>query len=175
MSEPALPADWAILGKIVGVYGVKGWIKIESYTRPRDAIFTYGAWQIGAAQGWLLQTVKTGRPQGLGLVAKLLEVSDRDQARNLIGATIAVPRDQFPAVAKGEVYWADLEGCTVINRTGVELGKVNHLLETGANDVLVVQPLSDKGGEYLIPYIDDVIDRVDLDGKIIQVDWDDNF
>ncbi len=174
MSEPALPADWVILGKVVGIFGVQGWIKIESYTRPRDAIFKYSGWQIGAEQGWQLFTIKTGRPQGAGLVAKLLQVSDRDQARTLIGATIAVARDQFPAAAEGEVYWTDLEGCAVINRTGVELGKVSHLLETGANDVLVVR-LPNDGGECLIPYIDDVIDGVDLESKIIQVDWDENF
>lgn len=175
MSEPALPADWVVLGKVVGVYGVQGWIKIKSYTRPRDSIFSYSKWQIGTEEGWNQRTVQTGRPQGPGLVAKLQEVSDRDQARALIGATIAVPRDQLPPTAEGEVYWADLEGCLVTNRAGVELGKVSHLLETGANDVLVVRPLDDSGGEHLIPYIDDAIDRVNLDSKTIQVDWDENF
>ena len=175
MSEPALPEDWVILGKVVGLYGIQGWIKIESYTRPRDAIFKYGSWQIGTKQGWQSLAVKTGRPQGPGLVAKLHELSDRDQARMLIGATIAVARDQLPPTAEREFYWADLEGCTVINRAGIELGKVSHLLATGANDVLVVQQLDDAGGEHLIPYIDDVIDRVDLESKTIQVDWDENF
>jgi 16S rRNA processing protein RimM len=175
MSEPALPADWLILGKVVGVYGVQGWIKIESYTRPRDAIFKYGSWQIGTDQGWQALTVDTGRPQGPGLVAKLQEIPDRDQARTLIGAAIAVARDQLPPAAKGEVYWADLEGCTVVNRAGIELGKVDHLLETGANDVLVVQRIDDGGGERLIPYIVDVIDKVDLESKMIRVDWDENF
>jgi 16S rRNA processing protein RimM len=175
MSEPALPADWVVLGKVVGVYGVQGWIKIKSYTRPRDTIFSYSIWQIGTEEGWKQQSVQTGRPQGPGLVARLQEVSDRDQARALIGATIAVPRDQLPATAEGEVYWTDLEGCLVTNRAGVELGKVSHLLETGANDVLVVRPLDDGNGEHLIPYIDEVIDRVNLDSKTIQVDWDEKF
>lgn len=175
MSEPALPADWLIFGKIVGVYGVQGWIKIESWTRPREAIFNYGVWQIGTEQGWQAFTVVTGRKQGPGLVAQLQQIPDRDQARTLIGAAIAVARDQLPPVARGEVYWADLEGCTVINRAGVELGTVSHLLETGANDVLVVSRPDETGGEHLVPYIESVIDRVDLESKTIQVDWDEKF
>jgi len=175
MSEPALPADWVVLGKVVGLYGVQGWIKIESYTRPRDKIFTYGNWQIGTEEGWTQRSITSGRAQGQGLVAKLQEISDRDDARALIGAIIAVPRSQLPPTTEGEIYWADLEGCAVVNRVGIELGKVSHLLETGANDVLVVKQIDDAGIERLIPYIDNVIDRVNLDSKIIQVDWDENF
>ncbi len=175
MSEPALPADWLVLGKVVGIYGVKGWIKIESYTRPRDAIFNYGVWQIGVEQGWQAFTVISGRKQGPGLVTQLQQIPDRDQARTLIGAAIAVARDQLPPTAEGEVYWADLVGCTVTNRAGIELGTVHHLLETGANDVLVVRQLDEGGGEHLVPYIDDVIDKVDLENKTIQVDWDEKF
>lgn len=175
MSEPALPADWLVLGKVVGVYGVQGWIKIESWTRPREAIFNYGIWQVETGQGWQAFTVTTGRKQGPGLVAQLQQIPDREQARTLTGAAIAVARNQLPPTAEGEIYWADLEGCTVINRAGVELGTVSHLLETGANDVLVVRQSDDTGDEHLVPYIDNVIDRVDLESKTIQVDWDENF
>jgi 16S rRNA processing protein RimM len=168
VSEPALPADWVVLGEIVGVYGVRGWVKIKSHTRPREAIFDYGSWHVGTGEGWRLYRLVSGRPQGPGLVAQLEGVSDRDQARSLIGAHLAIPRDQLPPAGPGEVYWADLEGCKVVNRDGDVLGIVNHLLETGANDVMVVT----NGGERLIPYVGDFIDEIDLDAKLIRVDWD---
>lgn len=171
MSEPALPADWVVLGKVVGVHGVKGWIKIESFTRPREGIFEYGSWNLGTKEGWKTVEVSSGRPQGPGLVARLQGVSDRDQARSLIGAQIAISRDQLPPVDEDEVYWVDLEGCEVINRDGETLGIVSHLIETGANDVLVVRD----GGERLIPYVGDFIDEVDLEAKVIRVDWDKDF
>ena len=171
MSEPALPADWVVLGKVVGVHGVKGWIKIESFTRPREGIFEYGSWNLGTKEGWKTVKVSSGRPQGPGLVAHLQGVSDRDQARSLIGAQIAITRDQLPPTDEDEVYWVDLEGCEVINRDGETLGVVSHLLETGANDVLVVCD----GGERLIPYVGDFIDEVDLEAKVIRVDWDKDF
>ena len=171
MSEPALPADWVILGKVAGVYGVQGWVKIESYTRPREGIFEYGSWQLGTKEGWKTFEVITGRPQGPGLIAQLNGVSDRDQARSLIGAQIAIARDQFPPAGEGEMYWIDLEGCKVVNRDGETLGIVSHLLETGANDVLVVRD----NVERLIPYVGDFIDEVDLEAKVIRVDWDKDF
>lgn len=171
MSEPALPADWIVLGRVVGVHGVKGWIKIESFTRPREGIFEYGSWNLGTKEGWTTYEVGSGRPQGPGLVAHLHGVSDRDQARSLVGAQIAIARDQLPPAGEDEVYWADLEGCEVVNRDGEILGVVSHLLETGANDVLVVRD----GGERLIPYVGDFIDEVDLEAKVIRVDWDKDF
>jgi 16S rRNA processing protein RimM len=171
MSEPALPADWVVLGEIVGVHGVRGWVKVKSHTRPREAIFEYGSWYVGTRNGWENMSVISGRPQGPGLVAHLEGISDRDQARLLVGAEIAISRDQLSPVKAGEVYWMDLEDCEVINREGDSLGKVSHLLETGANDVLVVQ----NGGERLIPYTGDFIDEVDLESKIIRVDWDKDF
>jgi 16S rRNA processing protein RimM len=171
MSEPALPADWVVLGKVVGVHGVKGWIKIESFTRPREGIFEYGSWNLGTKEGWKTVEVSSGRPQGPGLVAHLRGFSDRDQARSLIGVQIAIARDQLPPADEDEVYWVDLEGCKVINRDGETLGIVSHLLETGANDVMVVRD----GGERLIPYVGDFIDEVDLEAKVIRVDWDKDF
>jgi 16S rRNA processing protein RimM len=171
VSGPALPADWVVLGEIVGVYGVRGWVKIKSHTRPREAIFEYGSWHVGTRDGWRLHELVSGRPQGPGLVAQLGDISDRDQARSLIGAQIAIPREQLPPAGPGEFYWADLEGCKVINRDGDDLGVVSHMLETGANDVMVVS----NGEERLIPYVGDFIDEVDLEAKVIRVDWDKDF
>ncbi len=171
MSGPALPADRVVLGRIVGVHGIKGWVRIESDTRPREAIFQYSTWELGTGQGWQERKLIAGRPSGAGLTAQLEGIVDRDEARGLIGATIAVPRAQLPPADPGTHYWADLQGCTVINLQNLELGIVSHLIETGANDVLVVR----NGRERLIPYIDSVVQQVDLARKQIRVDWDEDF
>lgn len=166
-----------VLGRIVGVHGVRGWIKLESHTRPREAIFDYSPWRLGQGkqdQDWQPVNVLAGQARGNGLVAQLEGIDDRDVARSLMGALIAVPREQLPEPAEGEVYWTDLEGCTVINRDGVTLGQVDHLMETGANDVMVVR--SETGDrEYLIPYIDEIVDSVDLETNTVRVDWDEEF
>lgn len=168
----AVPADWVILGRISGVYGVKGWLKIESWTRPREAIFGYSPWQIGISDGaFRTYAVRDGRPQGQGLVVALEGLEDRELARGLIGQTIAVARSELPPPEAGEVYWADLMGCRVVNRAGVDLGVVDHLIETGANDVLVIRGERER----LVPYIDEVIVRVELETKCITVDWDAGF
>jgi 16S rRNA processing protein RimM len=171
VSDPALPADRVILGRIVGVHGVKGWVKLESETRPREAIFEYGPWDLGTARGWHSRKVLGGRPSGSGLTAQLEGIEDRDQARELIGASIAIPRDRLPPPEPGSYYWADLQGCKVVNRQDIDLGTVSHLIETGANDVLVVN----NGHERLIPYIESVVLEVDLARHVIHVDWDEDF
>ncbi len=120
---------------------------------------------------WAPLRVLDGRSQGRGLIARLEGCTDRDQAHALIGAEIAIDLAQLPALGAGEYYWAQLEGLRVVNLQGVELGRVSHLLETGANDVLVV-----KGErEHLIPYIGAVIRAVDTEAGLIRVDWDPDF
>lgn len=180
MSIPALPEDCVLLGKIVGVHGVQGWLKIESYTRPRESIFQYLTWELQTSQGrqprevlvpGATRAVLAGRTQGKGLVAQLQGVTDRNQAQALIGVYILIAKDRLTPLEPGEHYWIDLEGCAVINQQGVHLGKVSYLLETGANDVLVVS----NGKERLIPYADIYIDEVDTKQKTIRVNWDEDF
>lgn len=166
-----VPADVIVLGRIVGLFGVKGWVKVYSYSRPRQAILEHGTWQIRSAGGWHKYDVAEGRMQGGGVIARLEGIVDRTAAAALIGADIAIERSQLPALKHGEYYWADLEGLTVVNLGGVELGTVDYLFETGANDVMAVQ--GDR--ERLIPYIADVIREVDLEHRIIRVDWDEEF
>lgn len=156
------------VGRVAGVFGVRGWIKIFSYTRPRDAILTYSPWLIEREGEWRSFEMIEGRLQGKGLVARLAGYEDRDAAATLIGAEIAVSMSQFPALSSNEYYWAELEGLRVVNLAGQELGQVDHLFETGANDVLVVRGER----EYLIPVGGDYIRRIDRDSGIIQVDWD---
>lgn len=158
-----------LLGRISGLYGVKGWVKVHSYTDPREAILKYGSWLLEFDGKWRSVSVVEGRRQGKTVVARLDGVTDRDVAAGFVGAGIGIPRESLPAPASGEYYWADLEGLQVIRKDGQNLGKVAYLLATGANDVLVVQ--GDQ--EILIPFVlDTVIKNVDLVSGVINVDWE---
>ena len=158
-----------IIGKIVGVYGIKGWSKILSFTRPRENVFNYGPWLVKQNSEWLEIQLLEGKPQGKGLVASLEGITDRNEAMALVGSEIAIDRARLPAPEEGEFYWHDLINMQVINKQNETLGVVTELLETGANDVLVVE--ADKQ-RYLIPYVQDVyIKDVDTEKGVIQVDW----
>jgi 16S rRNA processing protein RimM len=141
--------DQLLIGRIVGVHGIQGWLKVHSFARPHEAIFDYRPWQL--RQHGVHSTLKVveWRAQGRGLVFRTPAVEDRTAAEALIGAEIWINRSCLPATAPGEYYWADLEGLQVRTESGVELGKVDHLLATGANDVLVVH--GDR--ERLIPFV----------------------
>jgi 16S rRNA processing protein RimM len=158
-----------VLGRISGLFGVRGWVKVYSYTEPREAVLDYGRWLLSGKDGWREATVAEGQRHGKGIIARVNGINDRDEAALLIGADIAVPRDELPDTETGRYYWSDLEGLTVVHRDGTELGKVAYLLETGANDVMVV-----KGErEVLIPFVmDKVILGVDLSSGRIEVDWE---
>ncbi|WP_456404810.1 ribosome maturation factor RimM [Thiolapillus sp.] len=165
------PDRLVTLGRISGIHGVQGWLKIFSDTRPRENILKYSPWYLQRNQRWEKWIPVTGRRQGKLVLAKLQGCNDREAARELMDAEIAVQRAQLPK-AKDEFYWADLEGLQVITQQGVELGKVSHLFETGANDVLVVR--GDR--ERLIPWIwKQVILDVDLEQGRMIVDWDPEF
>jgi 16S rRNA processing protein RimM len=162
------------LGKITGVHGVKGEIKVMPYTDKPESIADYQPWnlegRVNAAP--LSLEVASIRRQGEGLVVKIKGLDDRDEAKTLVGSFIVVDRDQLPVLEKGH-YWADLIGLQVTNLEGVDLGKVDFLFETGSNDVLVVK--KDKI-ETLIPYrLGDVVIEVDLEKGFIRVDWDSDF
>lgn len=157
-----------IVGQIAGVHGVKGWVKVFSYTQPMENILEYSPWQICLHGQWQSRKVLDGRRQGKGLVARLEGLDDRDAARGYIGADVAVLREQLPSPEPGEYYWTDLIGLEVVNEDGFVFGLVDHLFATGANDVLVVR--GDK--EYLIPFVQgQVIKSVDLAQRVMRVDW----
>lgn len=160
------------VGRISGVYGVRGWVRVYSYTSPRENIVTYKPWYLQQGDNWVEQRLIAGRTQGKGIVAQLEGCDDRDQAMALNGYEIAIREDQFPETEADEYYWRDLEGLQVKNLAGESLGSVDHLLETGANDVLVVK--GDR--ERLIPFVmKQVVLSVDLEQGEIQVDWDKDF
>lgn len=159
------------LGKIVGVHGVRGWVKIYSETRPREQILSYSPWTLALdGRQWQVE-VTGGRYSGKSLVAELRGIEDRNHAQQLVGATISCPHEVLPAAGSDEFYWADLVGLEVVNEQGIVLGKVSHLFETGANDVLVV-----KGErEHLVPFTQQAVRQVDPENGRILVDWDADF
>lgn len=159
-----------VLGRIVGSYGVRGWVRVLSETEPREAILKYSPWLLGP--GHAPRQVIEGRAHGKGVIARLGDCDDRDQAASLAGQEIAIDRGQLPPSPADEPYWADLEGLDVWTLGGVRLGVVDHLFATGANDVLVV--LGDR--ERLLPFVwGDVVVSVELERGRIEVDWDPDF
>lgn len=161
-----------MLGKVSGVFGVRGQIKVFSYTAPRDNILNYDPWMLGSGNDWQPYRLKSGQMQGKGLIAWLEGLDDRDQAQLLVGQQIAIDESQLPAAQSGDYYWSQLEGLQVSNTDGTELGRITYLFETGSNDVLVVRGKR----EHLIPFIrDQVIKEIDLDAGKMIVDWDPEF
>jgi 16S rRNA processing protein RimM len=158
------------IGHISGVHGIKGWVKIYSLTEPREAIFEYQPWLLGANHEKV--HILQGKKHGKHLVALLKDVNDREQAESLARQSIAVYRDQFPELPENEFYWADLTGLAVRLEDGTELGAIDSMLATGANDVMVVK--GDR--ERLIPFVPgQYVKQVNLEDKVIVVDWDPEF
>lgn len=170
-----------IIGEITGLSGVKGWVKVFSHTEPRLNIIKYDPWLISLKDNWKSIKVLNGRSQGKTIVAQIEGVSNREQAQTLVGSKIAINTSQLKPLSTNDYYWRDLEGLDVIDTKGQFLGKVSHLIETGANDVLVValppEKVKDqKVKEMMIPYLmDKVVKRVDLEAKQLEVDWDDEY
>ena len=169
-----------VVGRISAAYGIKGWVKIRSFTQPMDNIFTYLPWRIKLGGRWKELQVDNFRSQGKGLVVHFDGVDDRTEAEKLNGIDIYVRQDQFSALEKNEFYWHQLQGLNVYSTFGAErvlLGVMSEFLETGANDVLVVKPVDGSldQRERLIPYVDMYLDKVDPDAGEILVDWDPAF
>ncbi|WP_349431723.1 ribosome maturation factor RimM [Methylomarinum sp. Ch1-1] len=165
--------DLINVGEISGVFGVKGWVKVFSYTQPRENILNYSPWYL--QKGREIKEIKLvgGQRQGKLVVAALEGITDRDMAAPLSGSKILIDKKQLPAAQEGEYYWADLVGLRVETDQGVALGTVDHLLETGANDVLVVKG---DGKERLIPFLQQqTVLSIDLEQGVMVVDWDPDF
>lgn len=176
----AQPADPLVVGKITTVFGVKGWVKIYSFTEPADNLFSYRPWWIKSAQGWRVLEVEDSRSHHNGLVAKFKGVDDRDLARTLCQSDIHIEKALLPELQTGDHYWHQLLGLKVIaHYDGAEqvLGAVKEMMETGANDVLVVVGSGDSidRRERLIPYVDQVVLEIDPSAGVIRVDWDPEF
>ncbi len=180
-NEPKKRSNLVDVGRITTVFGVKGWVKIHSDTEPRENIFSYSPWWIKTRHGVKEVEILECRPHGNTLVAHIKGIDDRDAAREICQVNIAVERDQISELEPGEYYWYQLEGLVVItqfNGQKLRLGTVSRMLETGANDVLVIQGDSDSidQKERLVPYVpEQFITSIDLDAGEIIVDWDPDF
>lgn len=176
VDAPQNDQELIILGRVTGLFGVRGWLKVFSDTDPREGIGKYSEWLLKRQHGWQRIAVESGRKQGKNVVVKLAGIDDRDMAATLLDCEIAITRDQLAMARPGEYYWIDLEGLTVVTTDGVELGRVDHLLETGANDVLVVREENSGAREHLVPYVPrQVVKDIDLQEKRMIVDWDPEF
>ena len=165
-------SEMIVVGKIAGVFGVKGWCKIFSHTSPRKNILQYSPWYLKRNGEWQPVKLLNGRTQGKGIVAQLHGVTDRNAAEALRETEIAIKPAQLPVLEKDEYYWSDLIGLAVTTVEGVALGKVTEMMETGANDVLIVN--GDR--ERLIPFLQkDVVTEVDIEAGTLTVDWDPEF
>ena len=164
-------ADTVVMGRISGLFGVHGWVRIFDYCRQRGDILGYDTWLLRQGNEWNEVRLVAGRLQANNVVAQLEGCIDRETARTLIGSEISIRSDQLASPADGEFYWQDLKGLTVWNMAGETLGVVADLLETGANDVLVVKGES----ELLIPYTTVTVDQVDLKDRHIRVHWERDY
>ena len=163
--------DLIEIGHILSAHGVKGQVRVFSNTSPRENIVTYSPWVLDQA-GEKKSVKVTGKRQGKNVIARVEGIGDRDQAMQLIGARIMIRPQQLPELEQGEFYWSQLIGLKVVSTDDQAFGSVDQMLETGANDVMVVQ--GDR--ERLIPFVmDEVVKQVDLDKGQIIVDWDADF
>lgn len=166
------------LGRVTSLYGVRGWVKIYSHTEPMENILNYSPWYLKRDNTWLTVKIDQGKRHGKGLVAKLVGCDDRDDAKQYCGLDIAVDQQQLPDLKSDEYYWHQLEKLNVVTESNVLLGRVEYLIATGSNDVLVVKGTKESidKRERLIPYLpDQVVKEINLEAGTIRVDWDPEF
>ncbi|MEH6386993.1 MULTISPECIES: ribosome maturation factor RimM [Pseudomonas] len=167
-----------VLGKIVGAHGIRGAVKVYSHTDPLDNILDYPRWTLRKGADKRTVTFTDARLQGRVLVVQLKGLDNRNQALDLTDFEICVVQSALPDLDEGEFYWHQLEGLQVVNLEGQLLGRVDHLLETGSNDVFVVKPCEGSldQRERLLPYLpDQYVKDINLSTGIVQVDWDPEF
>lgn len=165
-----------VMGRIVAPYGVLGWLKVLPDTETLDSLFDYPTWWVGKDDQWRELVVEEAKIHNDVLVVKLKGVDDRDAAFACKGKQVAVPREALPAAGEDEYYWSDLIGLTVKNTQDVDFGQIVDVLETGANDVFVVNTGKERGNiERVLPFIDQVVLDVDIEAKTMLVDWDADF
>ncbi len=163
-----------VMGRIGRIHGVKGWLKLQSWTSPAENILEFANLLVESENGPERLRIDQSRWQGSNLLVRFQGYDDPERSRKLTGLDVAVESNALAELAAGEFYWHQLQGLQVVSLAGEIFGRVSRLLETGANDVLVVEP--DAGSmddrQRLIPYVwEQVVRRVDLEAGVIQVDW----
>ena len=175
-------AERVVVGRIGAAHGVKGWVKIHSYTEPAGNLFDYQPLVMGrGGDRWEAIEIDQWRDQGKALVAHIRGCDDRDAAMLLAGRELACDAGRLPTLGEGDYYWSELEGMGVYARQGIDellLGRIDHLMATGANDVMVVRPTehSIDGRERLVPWLPErFVLEVDRSARRVLVDWDPEF
>jgi len=165
-----------IIGTIGSAHGVRGWLKISSFTENIESIFDYQPWFIWKSRRKTLIRLESWKRHYRKLVVKIVGINDRDSACMLTNNEIMVNRHYFPKLEKGYYYWKDLLGCQVVNTNGHNLGKIISMLKTRSNDIMIIKPNADNTFEMskrLIPFLDkQVVKKVDLTAKLVLVNWD---
>jgi 16S rRNA processing protein RimM len=156
------------LGAVGAPFGVRGWVKLRSFTDPPERLLQHRSLQLGLGGSWTTYRIEATGRSGGQLTAKLKGINDRDQAQALRGAQVCVPRSELPQRDDKDFYRADLIGCEVVTLAGVSLGLVNHFVETPAQVLMVVR--GEK--EYWVPAVPQHLRRVDLQARRVVVDWD---
>ncbi len=158
------------LGKITGAHGIKGWLKIQSFSSPPENILTYQSWIINNKGEEDFYSIEQGRKQNNKIVVKLEKIDDRNTAESLINSKIQILRSDLPKLSNENYYWSDLVGLSVLNSEETVIGKIESLIETGANDVMVIITLKDE--RILIPFVmHEIIKEVNVELSYIKIDW----
>lgn len=171
-AAPPFDEPRVVIGKIGATYGLKGWLKVHSFTDPMANILNYAHWWLHTESGeWQQCALINGKPHGKALIAHLEGFDAPEVSRLLTNATIAIPRSHLPPIPDGEFYWFDLLGLEVRTSEGHILGKVQDFITATGNDILVVR--NENKEEYLIPFVmKEVIKEVNLDEQTLIIDWD---
>ena len=175
-----LPADAIEVGRIADAWGIKGWFKVLPHSAQPEALFSSKRWLLqppGAAGSQAFKlAIREAKEHSDVIVASSEDVPDRNAAEALRGARVFVPRSSFPTAGDDEYYWVDLIGLAVINREGVALGNVRELLASGPQTTLVLDATEDgKPVERMVPFVSAFVDKVDLAGRLITVDWQPDY
>lgn len=167
--------QYIVIGHLSEPYGIHGWLHLLSNAVPPDNIFNYKTWQIEQNNQRITLALEAHKPHGNHFVVKLKNCNDRDYALQFRNKNIFIPRTDLPLLKNNEYYWADLIGLHVENTNGESFGIIDYLFETGANDVIVTNKMENNTTftkQYYIPYLSNVIQLVDLEKKIMIVDWE---
>lgn len=169
--------DLIKIGQLKKPYGIKGWLWVFSDTDNRETIFAMQPWYIKTATGMKPLTVIKWRKQGAGLVAQFEQIPDRNIAETMNGVSIWTSKDSLPQNDEDGYYWSDLIGLTVQTNAEECLGKISELFETGAHDIMTVKPTADSvdNETRLIPWHKQTVVSVDLDNKVVVVDWQTDY
>jgi 16S rRNA processing protein RimM len=157
------------LGAVGAPFGVRGWVKLRSYTDPPERLLEHRDLRLGLNGAWQSYHIEQSGRSGGQITVKLAGVDDRDQAQALRGASICVLRTELPERNDRDFYRADLVGCEVVNGDGIRLGVVQYFVETPAHALMVVR--GEK--EFWVPAVPAHLRRVDLQARLIVVNWDD--